>query len=188
MKKLLFGLFILLVAGCKEKYESPATSPITGYLVVEGIVNGGKGSTILTLSRTTKLDNRAIQYEEGAQVKVEGEDNSVYFITETGPGKYVANNLNLLVGRKYRLRIKTNNGKEYLSDYEAVRTTPPIDSISWKRESEGLQLYVNTHDDQDNTRYYQWTYDETWEIHSAFKSALKYFITQIPPNDDIYSV
>ena len=41
-----------------------------------------------------------------------------------------------------------------------------------------MQLYINTHDPQDNTRYYQWEYTETWEFHSSYKSILKYKITQ----------
>lgn len=188
MKNIFFFLMILLLVACKEKYESPVKSPVTGYLVVEGIINGGRGNTTLTLSRTTKLDNRKVQYEEGAQVKVEAEDNSIYFITEGGPGKYVANNLNLPVGRKYRLRIKTRNGKEYLSDYEVVKSTPPIDSISWIRENGGLQLYINTHDPLDNTRYYQWQYDETWEIRSPYTSSLKYKVVRGSQSEEIYSV
>src|SRR4029078_7417977 len=33
---------------------------------------------------------------------------------------------------------------------------------------------VNTHDPQNSTKYYQWKYEETWEIHSAYKTKLKY--------------
>jgi Domain of unknown function (DUF4249) len=186
MKKLLYALFILLTAGCKEKYESPVKSPNTGYLVVEGSINGGAGLTTLTLTRTTKLDDRTINYEQGAQVQVEGEDGSSFYIFPTGPGRYSEINLNLNKSIKYRLRIKTNDSKEYLSDYEMVKTTPPIDSISWKRENGGLQLYINTHDPLNNTRYYQWEFEETWEIHSAYPSVLKYNVFQVPPLGDVY--
>jgi hypothetical protein len=188
MKKLFYYSLIMLLAACKEKYESPVVSPVTGYLVVEGIINGGSAPTVLTLSRTSKLNNRNLQFESGALVKLEGEDNTSYNIIETGAGKYSATSLNLNKSKKYRLYIKTNDGKEYLSDYEVVKTTPPIDSISWKRENRGLELYVNTHDDQDNTRYYQWTYEETWEIHSPFRSALKFYIVQVSPTENYYTL
>jgi hypothetical protein len=188
MKKIFYYSLIFLLAACKEKYESPVKSPLTGYLVVEGIINGGSGPTVLTLSRTTKLDNRNIQFESGALVKVEGEDNTTYNIFETGPGKYSAANLNLNKSRKYRLRIKTNDGKEYLSDYEVVKTTPPIDSISWKKENGGVTLYIHTKDVSNNSRYYQWTYEETWEIRSAYTSVLKYNVLQLPPLGTRYSL
>jgi hypothetical protein len=188
MKKIFYFLLVLLVAGCKEVYEAPYKSPVTGYLVVEGIINSGQGNTTLTLSRTTKLDNRNIQYEQRAQVNVEGEDNSLYNLQETDVGKYSAANLNLNAGRKYRVRIKTDDGKEYLSDFTAALNNPPIDSVSWKRENEGLQMYINTHDPLNNTRYYQWEYIETWEFHSAFRSYLKYKIEKGPTGKDVYSV
>jgi hypothetical protein len=174
MKKIFYSLLILLLAGCKEKYISPFVSPETGYLVVEGSINAGQGVTSLTLSRTTKLDNRNVQYELGAQVKVEGDDNSLYNFFETGVGQYTASNLNLNNTRKYRINIKTSSGKEYISDFVPVKTTPPVDSISWKRENGGVQFYINTHDPLDNTRYYQWEYTETWEFHSFYRSTLTY--------------
>ncbi|MEP6728312.1 MAG: DUF4249 domain-containing protein, partial [Bacteroidota bacterium] len=185
MKQLLYCLLALLVAGCKEHYESPVQSPLTGYLVVEGVVNSGSGTASITLSRTTKLDNRNILTETGAIVKLQGEDNSVYAFADRGKGIYSTSNLNLNTAIKYRLHITSNGGKDYLSDYVAVKNNPPIDSISWKRENgDGVQLYVNTHDTQNNTRYYQWAYDETWQIQSTYYKVLKYKVT--PPN--IYSV
>jgi len=188
MKKLLYYLLALLVMGCKENYDSPVHSPVTGYLVVEGVINSGAGAANIALSRTSKLDNnRGIVNETGATVKLEGEDNSVYAFADKGQGQYGTNNLNLNTAIKYRLHI-TAKGREYLSDFAVVKNNYPIDSISWKRENgNGLQLYVNTHDPQNNTRYYQWAYDETWQIRSTFITTLKYKITPHSPVN-IYSV
>jgi len=188
MKKLLYCLLALLVMGCKENYDSPVHSPVTGYLVVEGVINSGAGAANIVLSRTSKLDNnRGIVNETGATVKLEGEDNSVHAFADKGQGQYGTNNLNLNTAIKYRLHI-TAKGREYLSDFAVVKNNYPIDSISWKRENgNGLQLYVNTHDPQNNTRYYQWAYDETWQIRSTFITTLKYKITPHSPVN-IYSV
>ena len=169
-----FLIFSLLIIGCKERYESPVVSPTTGYLVVEGVVNSGQGGTVLTLSRTTKLDTRDIEYERGAQVKVEGEDKTTYTLLESQAGRYTAQNLNLNTAKKYRLNIKTSNGKVYLSDFVVVKNNPPIDSITWKRGDGGVQLSINTHDPLNNTRYYQWEYVETWEFQSEFQTFIKY--------------
>ncbi len=188
MKKLVYFIVILLVAGCKEKYEAPVVSPNTGYLVIEGIINSGQGNTLLTLSRTTKLDDRVVKYEQGAQVTVQGEDNSFFTLQETGPGQYRAVALNLNPTRKYRLNIRTSAGKEYLSEYAVVLKTPSIDSISWKRENGGVALNVHSHDPLNNTRYYQWEYDESWEIQSDFRSSLKYKIVKGPSSDEVISV
>ena len=166
-----------MAVACKEKYVSPVTSPATGYLVVEGVVNSGPGNTNIRLTRTSKLGDRTIIFEKNAQVKVEGENNVAYTLLEKTTGNYSADNLNLPNNQKYRLRIKTTGGKEFLSSFVEVKKNPPIDTVSWKREDEGLQLYIQTHDDQNNTRYYQWEYTETWEFHSPYQPILKYKIT-----------
>lgn len=187
MKKIFFSAVILLLAACKEKYDPPYRTPETGFLVVEGIINSGQGGTTITLSRTSKLNNRNVVYEKKALVKVEGDDNSSSPLAETTDGHYSAANLSLNKLRRYRLNITTVGGKQYLSDFVAVRNNPPIDSISWKRENGGLQLYTSTHDASDSTRYYQWQYTETWEFHSAFSAVLKYKITGTAGNQS-YSV
>jgi len=176
-----------MVFGCKEKYESPVESPTTGYLVVEGTINSGRGNTNIRLTRTTKLSNKTIIFEKNAQVKVEGENNVAYTLPEKTTGNYSVDNLNLPNNQKYRLRIKTTGGKEFLSDFVEVKKNPPIDSISWKRESDGgLQLYIETHDDQNKTLYYQWEYTETWEFHSAYTSVLKYIYLNNAPQSVTY--
>jgi hypothetical protein len=180
MKKLFLyiSFLIMIIPGCKEKYLPPITSPDTGYLVVEGYISSGPQPTNILLSRTTKLyDSIQIQYEHNAAVNVEGENQETFLLYENGNGVYLSPTpLNLNSNSKYRLHIRTQDNKEYTSDFVPFKHTPAIDSISWQRENGGLKIYVNTHDDQNNTRYYQLKYEETWEIHSAYKSALKYLI------------
>jgi len=177
MKKINYILLILMAVACKEKYVSPVDTPAKGYLVIEGVVNSGPGNTNIRLTRTSKLGDKTIIFEKNAQVKVEGENNVAYTLLEKTTGNYSADNLNLPSNQKYRLRIKTTGGKEFLSDYVEVKKTPPIDTVSWKIEDEGVQLYIQTHDDKNNTRYYQWEYTETWEFHSSYRPILRYKIT-----------
>lgn len=186
MKQLLYCLLVLLV-GCKQRYDSPVHSPVTGYLVVDGVINSGPGMASITLSRTSQFNNTNIVYEAGAAVSLQADDSSVYLLTERGQGVYAADSLNLNTALRYRLRITASDGKQYLSDFVAVINNPPIDSISWKQDNTGVQLYINTHNPQNNTRYYQWMYDETWEFHSPYLQVLKYQILHFP--DDVeYSV
>ena len=172
---------IFLVAGCKEKFLSPVPNVPTGYLVVEGVINNGGDETNIRLSRTSSLTENRTLKETGASVKIESSNNTSFFLTENTEGSYVINNVQLDTAFKYRLVITTVNNEEYVSDYEPVRNNPPIDSISWVRESAGVQIFINTHDPQDNTRYYQWDYNETWEFHSNYSTSLK-FIQDGPPN------
>lgn len=175
MKNYITYLLLLSFSfGCKEKYVSPVVSPATGYLVVEGVINSGAGETNITLSRTSKLNSQAILFETGAKVAVQSEDNSAIPLKEISNGHFLGTNLNLNTAKKYRLSIITKDGKTYQSDFSSVKNNPVIDSVNWRREGRDVQLYVNTHDPNNNTKYYQWEYAETWEIHSYYLSSLKY--------------
>ncbi|MCW3090093.1 MAG: hypothetical protein JWP81_1162 [Ferruginibacter sp.] len=176
MNKLLFLALVSLATGCKEKYISPAPLVTTGYLVVEGVINNGGGVTNLKLSRTTDLKNNSNITERAAIVKLESSSNGVLQLKENFAGNYSIDNLQLDTSLKYRLNIITGNNEQYLSDFVKIRNNPPIDSISWTRQNKGVEIFVNTHDPQNNSLYYQWQYDETWEFHSAYFATLKYII------------
>lgn len=175
MKKLFYSCTaVLLIMSCKEHFEPPVTAPPNGYLVVDGIINSGTGPTNIRLSRTVSLaDSARMQNERNALVRVEGEDNSSYLLAEVAQGLYSNSQLSLNKNVKYRLYISTSDGQEYVSDYSRVIPTPPIDSVRWEQPG-NLQLYINTHDPLNNTRYYRWEWEETWEFHSAFPTQLEY--------------
>jgi hypothetical protein len=180
MKKLFaFFIFLLIIIGCKEKFIPSLQSPVTGYLVVEGYISSGAEPTTITLTHTTKLyDTSKIIYEHNAQVNIVGQNQETYPLFETGNGVYTSASLNLNSSEKYHLQIKTRDGKEYASDDANVKQTPEIDSLTWARENGGLKVYVNTHDPQNNTRYYHWKYEETWEFHATYFSSLVYTYDQ----------
>jgi uncharacterized protein DUF4249 len=178
MKKIFyFILSIIFSAGCIQKFQPTISSPATGYLVVEGIINSGGGPATVSLSRTTMLSDSTMAHETGATVQVEGNDNTVYPFTEQGNGIYGTPQLLLNGSQQYRLDIKTKDGKQYLSDYTSAKTSPPIDSVNWNTTTDGVQVYVNTHDPANNTIYYKWDYEETWEFHSHYFSDLEYDTT-----------
>src|SRR4029079_12952146 len=169
------GLLLpLLLIQCKEEYNPHIEAKTTGVLVVEGFINSGQGPTTIRLSRSTDLQDTILNPESNAQVDVEGEDGSSFTLFNNGNGLYMNGQLTLSSSVKYRLLIRTGDGKEYASDYTPVRYTPAIDSITWQRENDGLRIYANARDAQNATKYYQWKYEETWEIHSAFYTSIKY--------------
>jgi hypothetical protein len=176
MKKsnlLLLALALLILAGCKDPYEAELRPTDKSLLVVEGFLNKG-ALTTFRLSRTVNLsDSQQLKPELQAVLIVEGRDNTATPFAEKGGGIYEADLLHLQVGQEYRLRIRTAGGKEYLSDYVTVKNTPAIDSVSWRQQDDGLQIYTSTHDPNNNTRYYRWDYEETWEIRSYYVALYK---------------
>jgi hypothetical protein len=169
--------------GCKDPYVSPYKSPATGYLVVEGYISGNSTSQF-TLSRTIPLPgDSTLPTENGATVQIEASDNSVYPMTGLGNGVYsTVDTLHLNTQLEYRLRIKTGNGEQYLSDLVAYKPTPPIDSINWVENSDhSIRIFANTHEPTNNTRYYQWNFDQTYEYHSAEESYFYWDKDTTPP-------
>jgi hypothetical protein len=187
-----FILCIVVMASCKKPYNPGVINSPNSYLVVEGIINSGSDSTIIKLSRTVNLSNATtINPLPGATLTVEGDQNTSYPLKETVHGTYVSPGLNLDNSHKYRLRIKTQDSRQYVSDFVAVLNSPPIDSISYKITPDGLNIYSNTHDPHNNARYYRWDYQETWLFHSNFASYFKSdgitIQTRNLINDNIYT-
>ena len=187
--KLILCISVLLFSlACKKPFEHDAISDSATLLVVEGIINQG-GQTNIMLSRTLKLaDKSVLQMEKGAKVQVEGSNNSILALTESAAGIYTLPNTTFNATLQYRLRIKTIAGKEYLSDLMSVRTTPAIDSLNWRREREGVGLYIDAHDSNNNTKYYQWDYLETWEQRSVGYSDYVYKDSRVQNRDYIESL
>lgn len=175
---------ILIIIGCKQSYNPPSINSNKNYLVVDGFINAGPDSTVFTLSRTISLDSQALPIPElGAQLIVEGNNGYSSQLTELGNGKYGTAALNLNNTQNYRISITTSNGSQYLSDYTSVKSSPPIDSISWQSGDTGVSVFANTHDPLNNTRYYRWDYIETWENKSHYDSYFHYD----PTTKSIYS-
>src|ERR1700722_20522421 len=105
MRRIKIWFLILSLAGgwwhCKQVYVSPYASPPTGYLVVEGYICGN-GPTQFTLSRTIPLSgDSSIPMETGAKVQVEGNDNTIYPLTEQSTGIYGIATLALHTAAQY---------------------------------------------------------------------------------------
>lgn len=178
-----FLLFMLpIFIGCVEPYEPSVTTQVTNYLVVDAVMNSTDGSASVNLTRTLPLyADEPAPRELNAGITIEDEDGIVHALPEIGNGIYEQNGLFIDEEKQYRLRIRTTDNQEYLSQFIPVKNSPPIDSIFWLPESDGTRIFVNTHDDSGNSRYYKWTYQETWEYSSPFSSSLKLVNGQVVP-------
>ncbi|GAB3574346.1 DUF4249 domain-containing protein [Hymenobacter daeguensis] len=167
---------LLALAGCTDPYMPDVISTPPSYLVVDGFLNS-QGITTLRLSRTYAVAAKtAPPVETRATVYIEDEAGTRQLLTEssTVKGTYTSSFLTLSPARRYRLHLNTLAGKEYASDYVPVKTTPPIDAVTWRTDNDGLNIYVNTHDPSGTTQYYRWETDETWEILPIYSPIVEY--------------
>ncbi|EOR96546.1 hypothetical protein ADIARSV_0275 [Arcticibacter svalbardensis MN12-7] len=185
MKKIYIGLCLsvvmLLLFQCKEAYDPEIVSTDLNYLVVEGFLNGN-GQTSIKLSRTRSNASTAKSPELGAKVVIEADNSNRVILTEGADGNYTTNAV-FSSALKYKLLIHTSAGKDYTSEFVSLLKTPAIDSLPWKRVNQGVQIYVNTHDAENKTKYYRWEFKETWIIIPTFYSSLK-IVRLDKPNED----
>jgi len=167
------ALLFFIATQCKKPYEPVVFTRGDNYLVVDGFINTSPGGiTTIVLSRTKNLTDTVVNIpERSANVVIQNATGTTWPLPETGTnGNYVSNALTLDNNGQYKIVITTANNKQYQSDLVPARQTPAIDSVGWRQDSKGINLYVNTHDPANNTRYYRWQYVQTWEYHSQLET------------------
>ena len=180
--KLGFCMLVLFLESCIEPFSPPEVNSDENYLVVDGFLNVGNDTTVVQLRRSQNVNLIADPIiESGAAVSVESESGEVAAFSEAGLGYYILPPRQYNTSDKYRLRIKTSGGKEYLSEYVTVTVTPPIDSVEGRYDpgQDAMVFYVNTHDPQNKTHFYRWKFEETWEYRTAFYTGLEVVDKQI---------
>lgn len=162
-------------SSCIEPFNPSITAQNLNSLVVEGYINAGPGVTTVTLSKAQLLDQGSeINREKNASVWIENDAGDAFPLFEVENGKYSSQELSLPLDKQYRLYIQLTSGQEFRSQFLQVKVTPPIDSLSWEWKPDKLYLYVNTHNNERASLYYQWSYREDWQIRSQELSQLVY--------------
>jgi len=164
-------LLVCILGACIEPYDPPLNDADINHLVVDGFVNTSQGIATVTLTRTRPVkSSEAVPPVTGAFVAIEDDNGSNYPLYETASGFYSGEIHDASIERLYRLVIRTNDNREYASDFITVLETPAIDSVTWSVETDGVEIAVNTHDATGLSRHYRWKYVETYAYHPHFNS------------------
>lgn len=181
----------VVINSCIEPFAPPEITNPETYLVVDGFLNVDGDASRIVLSHTQATnDSKQFEMEAGATIVVDAENGESYAFQDVGNGSYMLPPTTFNRDAKYRLRIKRLDGREYESDYVVVSKTPPIDSVTY-RVDEGrnaMMIYVNTHDASNQTRFYRWNFEETYEYRMAYYSSLtRDYVTKniVPRSDNI---
>lgn len=162
---------ILLFGNCVSEFNPPSEG-FEDLLVVDGLLTDEDEVFEVKLSRSFQIDTFEVAPESGARVKLisgSGESQDLYEVSSRGIYQS-SSPINPQIGMSYKLIIQTQDGDNYESAEVEMRKTPEIDSIVVKREDQptadlmGVQVYTNTHDPDNSTRYYRWEWEETWEF------------------------
>jgi len=172
--------FLLILSSCIYPFDPPSED-YENLLVVEAFLSDGDEAFEVKLSRSIPINTDGRIPEENAQISISDNIGNIFDLYEEEPGKYLTSSDFLAyANRIYQLHIQTSDGEEYASDSVFLRETPPIDSVFYKYEERttgefgvivpGLQIYLTTHDSNNETWYYRWDFEETWEFRSYFRS------------------
>jgi hypothetical protein len=171
-------LLVMTVAACIRPFQSPRSARNLGFLVVDGTIEIGS-LTSIKLTRTKNIsDDSSNTPELNAKLFIESEGGQVYNFKEDSAGLYTSIGNPVSFDDKYRLRIETEDGGRFASDFVEAKQSPPIDSVNWK-ENDDVYIYVNTHDPSNKTKYYRWEYEETSQYQTYYESYGDYIDGQI---------
>ena len=169
---------ILLIFFCLFLFENcvdPYTPDIEGYgnlLIVDGLITNNKGPYQVKLARSFAFDEYFQKNVDEANVKVIDNLSNGYLFEEIASGVYqnIDTSFRGVIGNAYKLSIITEDGQEYESEFQELRSAAVIDSIYYQYKpspdgnTKGIQVCINLHDPENNSWYYGWTYSETWEF------------------------
>jgi hypothetical protein len=181
-KRLIILLLSLSAAGCITQFV-PETDEDKDILVVEGMITDQPETYTVKLSRSMPLGKKAtLKPLTGCTVSVSDDRGNYYLFNESSTAGTYQSDKSVFIGmagRKYKLHVFTNNATTRHYSYESLPmeliSTPPIDSLYYEKVvikekdeysglKEGCQIYLNTHDESGNCKYYRWDYTETWEF------------------------
>jgi hypothetical protein len=175
------ALGLLGLASCVEPYVPAVVDAPTNYLVVDGFINGN-GRTRIKLSRTTTLAASATPpVEKGAKLFVVDDNGLRYALTERASGSYQSDSLVLNPARQYQLRITTASNVTYESARVPMKVTPAIDNLKMQPNDTQVAVQLSSHDPSGQSRFYRWSFVETWHYTAAFNSNIEYYPVPPPP-------
>jgi hypothetical protein len=171
---LIFLQGLVFSSSCIEPFNPRIPSGENNILIVEGYIRAGSGKSTFKLSRTVPVGtNNLIVAEENAIVSIVSSADEHFPLPEVADGIYESADQNLPTDQEYELNIRLTDGSEYVSQRLPVKVTPVIDDLRWEW-TDAIDIYVSSHNSENNTRYYQFDFKEDWQIRSQYQSLYKW--------------
>jgi hypothetical protein len=172
-------------------------------LVVEGLVTDQTEHYTIKLSKSLPLGEiSAARPVSGCSVQISDNVGNNFSLKETVAGTYITDPTIFkgVIGRTYALHIGVSNGNNIISyqSYPAeMKPVPAIDSVYYEKTViekpyenfhgiDGCKIYIDTHDAENNCKFYRWDYSETWEIILPFE--IQNNICWISDNSDTINI
>jgi hypothetical protein len=160
-------LFSFMLNGCTEPYILE-TNTYEEALVVEATITNELKKQEITLTKTSRFEDKETQIEKGAVVFMTDNNGVRYdFIEESG--KYISTTeFQAVPGKEYKLNIKTTDGRTIESTTETLTPINPMQDVKAAVETKdslrGVAIRVSSFDPTNVAKYYRYEYEETYKI------------------------
>ena len=169
----LFLVILTLFLGCRTPYEPEVPATELRVLVVEGYLDTQGLKSELKLSRTVPLAAEdAFAPEQGAIVVLKNSSGQSFPLTESTPGIYLFEK-DIDEQQTYVLEITLTSGERYVSESLLPIVTPAILDAGFKRDEEGVEVFVSTQGTADADDFL-WTFEEAWIYRPRIRSPYVY--------------
>ena len=165
---LYLSIALLFLSSCVEEIDFEIET-FESALVIEATITNEEKQQVILLSRTFQTEDDGPPPERNASVNILAAGNSFAF-EELEPGRYVSTApFSAQSSTDYILNITTSNGRTYSSSPTVLGQTTQIDAIYAVRETtdediNGMSIYVDSFDPTGNSKYYRYSYEETYKI------------------------
>ena len=171
-------IIIFFISGCIEPFD-PDINGFQESIVISGMVTNQTGYHYVYISKTSPYDEAEKKVVEDCMVSISDNYDHIYNLEESSPGVYRCwiDSQYLEVGTRFRLYVKTVDGKTYLSDYDVIRPCPPVTRTYFEVKEQstddffdyyGLQFYADIDASEDTTKNFLCKIREAWEYHVTY--------------------
>jgi hypothetical protein len=170
----------LIIYSCIFPFE-PKITKYENVLVVDGLLTNLPNNCFVKLTRTYPYNANKYSTEDEADVRITDNSGNEIRLLDNKNGLYLPadSGFSGVVGRKYKVTVKTSSGEVCESGFEELKEPVDIDNIYYQFSDngngrQGLQILINTYDRQKKSFYYSWDYAETWEFWVPYISMSDY--------------
>ncbi len=184
MKKIyiLSLLLTLSLVSCRDPFEIQSID-FQNSLVVEATLTNEFKQHTLKLSRTYELNQEVGAFEDGAAVSVEDSEGNIFLFNPIGQGVYESElEFQAIPNVNYTLNITTTEGERFQSSTKSLTPISEItdlygELITNASGEEGIQLFIDSDNQNSEALYFRYEYEETYQVIPPFYSELKVELT-----------
>jgi hypothetical protein len=171
----------MLVSSCIERYYPDSELNFRPKLVIDGLLATDDGPQEIIISQSSPSEDPKLIPVSKCTVFVEDDKGNRFTFSESANKGHYFGKLEgnpIVIGGRYRLHVKTTDGKEYASNFEELMPCPDVDAVYYELETrqttdrditeKGLQFFIDFKGNENYGRYFRWQLTQTYEYHSTW--------------------